>query len=899
MGETGVERDQPGRSPDYAVDVVLRDGSTIRLRPLVEEDGARVAEFYGGLSDQSLFFRFLQARTPAQAVETSLRTDFPRTLTLVAERGDALLGIASWARESDDAPRAEVAFAVAEAFHGHGLGTRMLERLAELARPLGVTVFEAWVHAANHEMQAVFQHSGFTVAHADMEAAVSHLVLDLGETGAYLDRAAARATHAATASLRPFFAPRVVAVVGASRVPGKIGAEIFRAIRAGGFTGTVIPVNTRAEAVDGIPAVPRLSAIDGAVDLAVIAVPCDQVETVVDDCVAKRIKAVVVVSAGFAETGEEGRRREARLVERIRAAGIRLIGPNCMGLIETDPAVSLNASFAPSMPPAGRVAFLSQSGALGLAILEHARRLGVGISTFVSVGNKADVSGNDLLQYWADDARTDVILLYLESFGNPRKFARIARRVARSKPIVAVKAGRSGAGARAASSHTGAMASDDRVVDALFEQAGVIRTSTLEEMFDVATLLAHQPLPSGPRVAVLTNAGGPGILAADACEVDGLQVVRLDEASTRALRAAVPHAASVANPVDLLASASPDDYRRALDLLLADASVDAVMVLYIAVLTDRAAEVAQAVTAAARHANGKPILATFLDAKGAPASLGPIPSFAFPEGAARALARVERYARWRRRPLGRPVVFADFQERAARAAVARAVERGGGWLPPDDLRELFDAVGLPLLTARMARSEAEACAAAREAGFPVAVKAAGPTIVHKTEIGGVKLGLQDEAQVAEAWRDLAGRLGAALDGVVVQPMAPEGPEMLVGAVQHPIFGPLVACGAGGTLAEILQDTVYRLTPLATRDAEDMIDALKCAPLLRGFRGQPASDVPALRDALLRLSLLLEACPAIQEVDLNPVRVLTEGLVLLDARVRVEQVAPPVSRRIWY
>ncbi len=536
--------------------------------------------------------------------ELIAETDYPRNISLVAERGHTLLGVVTCARTREADAHAEVAFAVADRFHGHGLATRMLERLAEIARPVGIERFEAWVHLSNRRMLAVFRDSGFTVVHDDPEAGVSRLVLDLHQTPAFLDRAASRASTAAVASLEPFFRPRVVAVVGASRSRGKIGAEIFHAITAGGFTGTVIPVNPSGCQIGASIAVPRVAAIEEAVDLAIIAVPAGQVEAVVDDCIDKGVKAIVIVTAGFSERDAAGRTSEARIVEKIRDAGIRLIGPNCMGIVQTDPAVSLNASFAPSMPPQGRVAFLSQSGALGLAILENARRLQLGISTFVSVGNKADVSGNDLVQYWAEDARTDVILLYLESFGNPRNFARIARRVGRSKPIVAVKAGRSTAGARAASSHTGAMATDDRVVDALFEQAGIIRTATLEELFDVATLLAHQPLPRGPRVAILTNAGGPGILAADACEADGLAIATLTEASMTALRDAVPHAASVANPVDLLASATAEDYRRALGVLLEDPRVDAVQILYVPVLTDRTAGIAAVLAeAAARGVN--------------------------------------------------------------------------------------------------------------------------------------------------------------------------------------------------------------------------------------------------------------------------------------------------------
>jgi len=882
---------------DWAADVVLRDGSTLCLRRVSESDRHAIETLLGGLSDQSRCFLFLQCTKGS--VGSWMGCDYPRRLSLVAERGGEILGVATCARSDDMAQQAEVGFIVAEHFHGHGLGTRMLERLAELARPLGIVRFEAWVHAANLEMMAVFQHSGFRFAYLDVDACVSRLVLDIGETDASADRAAVRAGAAATASLRPFFHPRVIAVVGASRVRGKIGAELFHSIRAGGFTGRVVPVNHATGLVDGVPTVARVTDVPGEVDLAVVAVPALQVDGVIDDCITKGVRAIVVVSAGFGETGAEGLAREARMLEKVRAAGIRLIGPNCMGLIETDPAVSLNASFAPSMPQAGKVAFLSQSGALGLAILEYARRLDVGFSTFVSVGNKADVSGNDLLQYWADDPRTDVVLLYLESFGNPRNFSRIAQRVARRKPVVAVKAGRSSAGARAALSHTGALATDDRVVEALFDQAGVIRTSTLEELFDVATLLAHQPLPRGRRVAILTNAGGPGILAADACEAGGLEVIKFGTAAAKALAAAVPRAASVANPVDLLASASPDDYRLALSLLLADPAVDAVLVLYVPVLSDRGPEVASVLMAAARQAPGTPVLTTFLDAKGAPASLRGIPSFPFPESAARALAKVARYAAWRRRSPGRFVGLTDLGAGAARHIVERALTAGRTWLDSEDVTALLRAAGLPQVPTLTARSEREACEVAHRLGFPVALKAMGSTIVHKTEVGGVALALTDDSMVAYAWRDFATRLGPRLEAVAVQPMAPDGVEMLVGATQHPIFGPLVACGAGGTFAEVLKDTAYRLTPLTDVDASEMVRSLKSAPLLEGYRGRPPADTRALRDALLRLSLLVEACPAIQEVDLNPVRVLRRGLVVLDARVRVEATVPPYSRRIWY
>ena len=488
--------------------------------------------------------------------------------------------------------------------------------------------------------------------------------------------------------MKAFFEPRVVAVIGANRERGRIGSEILHNMVAAGFSGTIVPVHPTAREIEGIRAYPHIGEVPGDVDLAVIVVPAAHVLDVVDECIAKHVRAICVISAGFGECDADGRAREATLLDRVRAAGCRLIGPNCMGLLNTDSGVRLNATFSPVYPPAGNVAMSTQSGALGLAILDYARRLGIGISSFVSVGNKADVSGNDLIQYWADDPHTQVILLYLESFGNPKKFSEIARRVARTKPIVAVKAGRSAAGARAAASHTGALASSDAVIDALFRQAGVIRTERLEELFDVAALLAHQPLPKGRRVAILTNAGGPGILAADACEAHGLELPTLGDATSAELRSFLPAAASVGNPVDMLASAPPEHYRRALSAILRDESVDSVIAIFIPPLVTEAAEVAAAIAESAGDVSGKPVLGVFMRAEGAPASLAPIPSYAFPESAALALARVTTYGRWREAP---QVGTAPVLDRIdAVEPCATIVEEGAG-----EGRRMDHAVGEP------------------------------------------------------------------------------------------------------------------------------------------------------------------------------------------------------------
>ena len=635
---------------DSISDIVLRDGSTLALRRARDSDTPAIARFFDGLSQQSLYQRFLGfPRLDAKNLTKLVNPETSGGSALVGESAGRIVAFAGFYPGDGPVNRAEVAFAIADALQGRGIGTRLLERLADIAQEKGIRWFDAFVLGENRPMMDVFLESGYQVT-SHIKQGVVDVTLALERTADFVEKAAQRAQHAATASMKHFFEARSVAVVGANRCRGKIGAEILHNLIATGFTGLLIPVNPTATEVQGLRAYPRVSDIPGPVDLAVVAVPAAHVLDVVDDCLAKGVRGICVISAGFGEAGPEGREREAQLLERIRSAGCRLIGPNCMGLLNTDPAFSLNATFAPTYPPPGTVAMSTQSGALGLAILDYAKRLNIGISSFVSVGNKIDVSGNDLIQYWSEDPRTSVILLYLESFGNPKKFSEIARRVGRTKPIVAVKAGRSAAGVRAASSHTGALAATDTVVDALFRQAGVIRTETLEELFDVAAFLSHQPVPPGRRVAILTNAGGPGILAADACEANGLELPPLSAATCDALRAFLPSAGSVTNPVDMLASAPPEHYRQALRALLADENIDSIVTIFIPPLVTDASAVAAAIADEAREAHGKPceahgkpVIAVFMRSEGAPAALAGVPCYAFPEGAARALARVTAY----------------------------------------------------------------------------------------------------------------------------------------------------------------------------------------------------------------------------------------------------------------
>jgi acetyl coenzyme A synthetase (ADP forming)-like protein len=870
-------------------DIVLRDGTTLHLRPAGPGDEAALPRSF-----------FDQVRVHGQWLRgLGLEPADPARVVVGGVSGQ-LQVVAGYRRRSEAPTHAEVAMAVAPGFEGRGIGTRVLELLADDARDLGVAVFDAWVPRDNRTVVGLFASSGFAVAeHGDGGPDVLHVSLDLGPTMAYLERSAARARTAASASMRPFFEPRGVAVIGVNRERGRIGSEVFHNLIDAGCSVPVYPVHPEAHEIAGRQVFARATDIPGVVDLAVVVVPAAQVLSAVDDCITKGVKALVVISAGFAETGTEGRVLEAALLDKVRNAGVRMVGPNCMGLLNTDPAVNLNATFSPVYPPAGGVAMSTQSGALGLAILDYARRLGLGISTFVSVGNKADVSSNDLLQYWADDPRTQVILLYLESFGNPRKFSQIARRVAREKPIVAVKSGRSASGARAASSHTGALATSDAVVDALFEQAGVIRTNTLEELFDVAALLAHQPVPAGRRVAILTNAGGPGILAADACEAQGLTLPSLSDDTIAELRSFLPAAASVGNPVDMIASASADSYGRALAALLRDDRVDSVLVIFIPPLVTHPDDVARTIRAASMAAPQKPVLGIFMSAQSAAPVLAPIPCFEFPESAAIALARATTYGEWRATPVDAPPEIA-IDTRTARALVDVVVARGGGWLTPEEAQRLVAAAGVPVPTGLPVVTEQDAVEAAASIGGTVVLKAAGPTILHKTEVGGVRVGLMGEAAIREAWQDMKSRLGDAMTGGLIQAMVGGGVEMLVGLTDDPIFGPVMACASGGILAELLHDADFRLHPLTERDAEAMIHSLRGAALLKGHRGAPPADIAALKDVLLRVSALVTACPEIRELDINPLRVMSRGAHALDIRIRVEVPRVPArSRRITY
>lgn len=880
-------------------DVVLRDGSTIHIRPIRNEDERPLVDFMTGLSERSRWLRFFSGWSDfGRFAEQAVDADYERRLDLVATAGIPPRIVGHGLYVTTEPGRAEVAFAVADAMHGQGVATIMLGQLAEAARQNGIHTFHAVTLPENHQMLGVFRESGFpNTIRADPDEITVEFPTSLGADA--LERFDRREQVASAAALRLLLAPRSVAVIGASRRPETIAGAVFHNLVASGFDGPVYPVNPKADVVQAVKAYPSVTDVPGEVDLAVVVVPALAVADVARECATKGVRGLVVISSGFAEVGGEGTERQRELMGICREAGMRVVGPNCLGIMNTAPDVSLNATFAPAMPPRGRVGFLSQSGALGLAVIDRALSLGLGVSSFVSNGNKADISGNDLLGYWESDEDTDLILLYLESFGNPRKFARIARRVGKTKPIVAVKSGRSAAGARATSSHTGALlATSDVTVEALFRQSGVVRCDTLSELFDVAALLGHQPPPEGRRVAIVTNAGGPGILCADACEAEGLEVVALSDEVRSELAGFLPAEAAVQNPVDMIASAPADAYRRTITTIARSAGVDAVVAIFIPPLVTRSEDVA----AALRRAAGElprpiPLLTVFMSREGVPAELGGrIPSYAFPEEAARALGRSARYGEWRKRPAGHVPVSEDVRRDEAASIIATALGSGPGWLGPEEVEALLGCYGVPLAAQRVAATPEAAGRAAEELGGAVALKGVGPELVHKTEAGAVRLALEGRERVAAAAEDMRRSLegaGGRIERFLVQRMVPPGIEMLVGVVHDELFGPVVAVGAGGTTAELLKDVTVRLTPLTDTDAVEMVCSLQSYPLLEGYRGAPGGDIDALVDLVLRVGAMVEAHDEVAEMDCNPVIVTPDGATVADARIRVAVAKAPL------
>ncbi|HEX2292444.1 MAG TPA: GNAT family N-acetyltransferase [Gaiellaceae bacterium] len=868
-------------------DVILRDGTTLRLRAPTAEDTDGLVEFLSGLSRESIYYRFHGFPSIDEKLARSfVDPDWYETGHLVGELGGSIIALASYVRLRDPTA-AEVAFLVADDYQRRGIGTRLLEQLAERAASVGIERFVAEVLPENSQMLHVFEAVGFETRRT-LESGTVEVEFRIAPTETYLERVDARDHLAAVASLRPFFAPSSVAVLGASRRTESIGGLLFRNIVSGEFEGVAYPVNQAGDAVAGVRGYRTVTELPETPDLAVVCLPAKHVLSGVEDALGRGTRAICVISAGFAEIGEEGRARQDELLALVRSYGGRLVGPNCLGVAVS--SVRLNATFGPRALPPGPVAFSSQSGALGLALLERASERGIGLSAFVSIGNKADVSSNDLLEYWEDDPETSLITLYLESFGNPRRFGRIARRVARKKPILAMKSGTTSTGARAASSHTAALAGSEAAVEALFHQAGVIRARTLEELIDAAALFAAQPLPAGNRVGVLTNAGGLGILCADACDAAGLELPRLTQETEAALREVLPAEASVANPVDMLGSATGATYEQVVPLVLADPNVDSLIALFVPPVVAGAEEIAEAIGRSVGAAGGKPVLASLI-AEGEPPAVEGVTNFEYPESAARALGLAASRAEWLRRPAGSVPELDGVDAHRGRAVVDAALEgTDDAWLAAPQVRELLQAYGIPVVPERVAETADEAVEAAAALGFPVVVKSAVPG-AHKTETGGIALDLSDEDDVRAA----VGRIGLP---VLVQPMLEGSAELLAGIVQDPVFGPLVAFGPGGIYAELIGQAEFRIAPLTDADAQELVTGGKAGVLVRGFRGKPAADEHALADLLHRLSRLGDDLHEVAELDLNPVIASPDGCVAVDARIRATRVEPQARAKTW-
>lgn len=696
-------------------------------------------------------------------------------------------------------------------------------------------------------------------------------------------------------SLDAIFRPRSIAVIGASRHRQTIGREILHNLVAFEFAGPVYPVNRATDVVQSMKCYRSLEEIPGPVDLAVVTVPRDHVLETVDQCGRQGIRGLVVITAGFREVGTEGAALEGRLREKIRKHGIRMVGPNCMGVINTEPEVRLNATFAATPPTRGNVGFLSQSGALGEAILADAALGGLGVAMFVSTGNKTDVSGNDLLEYWEDDPSVEVILMYLESFGNPRRFTQIARRVTRKKPIITVKAGRTAAGARAATSHTGSMVAGlDIATESLLEQCGVLRVSSMEEMFVQATALATQPLPRGGRVAIVTNAGGPGVLCADACIGHGLRMAELGALTRRALARALPPEASTANPVDMIASADAARYRSALHRVRRDRAVDGIIVIFVSPVMIDAYEVACAIAEAADGA--LPVLSVFMGKQRSEEGVQKlrehrVPVYRFPEDAASAMAAMARYRALREAPQGWEVRFTVDAARA-RGMIRRARRTGRAQLSPLEVQEVLGAYGFPLVPCRFVKTAAEAVEASLDIGYPVVLKVASAKLIHKTDVGGVRMDLRNADEVTAAFGEMTRRLKARDPdlGFMVQKLVPRGREVILGMARDPQFGPLLLFGLGGVFVEVVGDVAVQIHPLTDVGARAMIERVKAYPLLAGMRGEKAVALPLIEEALLRLSQLVSDFePDLAEIDLNPFIVADrpERSFVVDARITLQ------------
>ena len=853
---------------------MLKDGGVAHVRPIRPQDAPALTAFHDAQSAESIYLRFFAPlpHLSEKDVARFTQVDYVNRVGLVATLRDDIVGVARYDRVQGAS--AEVAFNISDAHQGRGIGSVLLEHLAVAARERGITRFVAEVLPQNRKMMTVFTEAGYEVRHAYEDGVIS-LDFDIVPTEQSARVRESREHRAEARSMHDILHPRSVVVVGASRDPDSVGHRLLDNLIGGGFTGEVHAVNHEAFEVRGVLSHARVSDAPGPIDLAIVAVPADAVEDVVRDCAAAGVHGLVVVSGGFAEVGEQGRLQQERLVRLARTHGMRVVGPNSFGMFNNDPQVRLNASLAPTLPPVGRFGLFSQSGALAIAVLDSAARRSLGVSTFVSAGNRADVSGNDMLQYWLDDPSTDAVGLYLESIGNPRKFSRISGRLARSKPVIVVKSGLSSFGVPPG--HTVRESRLPReALDEMLRQSGVIRVENIHQLFDVAQLVVHQPLPSGSRVGVVTNSDALGALAADACTSWGMEVVH--------------------GPLVVPSAASADQFRAALQSAFADEDVDSVVVCFIPPLITLDVEVAQALADVA-GASEKTCVATFLGMRGLTEALSAgartVPAYPTPEDSVRALASATRYAEWRRRDSGNRVAPGPVDRDAARALVARLTPSGpdSAWLGRDAAAELLAAYGIELWPAFVVRTVEQAVLAAERAGYPVALKATDEHLRHRADLGGVRLDIGREDQLREAFAELAQRLrplGA--DSFAVQAMAPAGLSCVVRSAEDPLFGPVVEFGVGGPPTELLGDVARRFPPLCEGDVADLVRSVRAAPLLFGHRGAAPVDVDALEDLIARLSLLADDLPQVAYLELNPVVVATSGLAVLDAGIRL--AVPP-------
>ncbi|MEV0183572.1 GNAT family N-acetyltransferase [Streptomyces sp. NPDC050625] len=915
----------------WEADVVLRDGGTARIRPITVDDADRLVSFYEQVSDESKYYRFFAPypRLSAKDVHRFTHHDFVDRVGLAATIGGEFIATVRYDRigpgglpASAPADEAEVAFLVQDAHHGRGVASALLEHIAAVARERGIRRFAAEVLPANTKMIKVFTDAGYTQKRS-FEDGVVRLEFDLEPTDRSLAVQRAREQRAEARSVRRLLAPGSVAVVGVGRTPGGVGRGVLGNIRDAGFTGRLHAVNKafpdELKEIDGVPARRSVRDIDGPVDLAVVAVPAERVPEVVAECGEHGVQGLVVLSAGYAESGPEGRERQRELVRHARAYGMRIIGPNAFGIINTSEEVRLNASLAPELPRPGRIGLFAQSGAIGIALLSRLHRRGggvtgvTGVSTFVSSGNRADVSGNDVIQYWYDDPDTDVVLMYLESIGNPRKFTRLARRTAAAKPLVVVQ----GAGSAPQGHAVRATQLSHATVSALLRQAGVIRVGTITELVDAGLLLARQPLPGGPRVAILGNSESLGQLTYDACLAEGLRPQR---------------------PLDLTTAATAADFRRALSQALADDACDAVVVTAIPAIGEGSpgdAELAEALRSAAAAAPSKPALVVHVELGGlaealsAAASTAPnrptdrtpgagaaqpspsavpvqadtarggsrlIPAYPAAERAARALAEAVKYAQWRREAAdpGRVPEYDDIDEKGAAELIGGLLERGQGLtLGSEETCALLGKYGIHVRRALPAPTPDTAAGAARTLGYPVALKATAPHLRHRADLGGVRLDLADEEQLRRAYAELTELFGNPEElRPIVQSMAPRGVDTVVRAVIDPAVGAVLSFGLAGAASQLLGDMAHRLVPVTDREATSLVRSIRTAPLLFGWRGSTPVDTPALEELLLRVSRLVDDHPEVVAVTLEPVVVAPHGVSVLGATLRL---APPPAR----